>query len=326
MTTNPQSHGLNTFCSGGLAIVYDIFLSNKSGEPELVVVGPWVPSLVNHKDIHIFDGDQRLRPQVVPDPHNHTYLARAPVPRKAEYEIRIVHRDDAETFLIGPHSLLQGNALSTVFKDENQMIEPWVDHHRNVGFEKFFLYNNNPANRDCYERLREKYQDAVCLVDWPFPYKLLESGYSGQTTQQNHTIWKYNDLSLLGLIDLDEYIVPKREPLEIPEGYCGLSIQSYWFGCSHGTRYHEGDFAARLVRRKRTSEGPRSRHKSIIKPAFVWMFAVHSVLRSSLPVKECPIELAQLNHYLTLSGKGRRCHCEIHDEVLDRSILEYLGD
>ena len=54
------------------------------------------------------------------------------MPRKAEYEIRISYRDHAENYLIRQRSAPQKNALSTIFKDENQMIEPWIDYHRNI--------------------------------------------------------------------------------------------------------------------------------------------------------------------------------------------------
>ena len=67
MNTDPQTSALKTFSDNGRTIIYDMFLSNKSGELELVVVGPSVPSLVNHEDIHIFDGNRRLHLQVVPD-------------------------------------------------------------------------------------------------------------------------------------------------------------------------------------------------------------------------------------------------------------------
>jgi hypothetical protein len=46
----------------------------------------------------------------------------------------------------------------------------------------------------------------VILIKWNYPYLLQKSGFSAQTTQQNHSIWAFNNSKYIGLFDVDEYI------------------------------------------------------------------------------------------------------------------------
>jgi hypothetical protein len=44
------------------------------------------------------------------------------------------------------------------------------------------------------------------LIQWNYPYRLPVSGISGQTTQQNHSIYAFKTSKYIGLFDIDEYV------------------------------------------------------------------------------------------------------------------------
>ena len=46
----------------------------------------------------------------------------------------------------------------------------------------------------------------MVLIDWAYQYRLPISGISGQTTQQNHSIYAFRNSKYIGLFDIDEYI------------------------------------------------------------------------------------------------------------------------
>ena len=46
----------------------------------------------------------------------------------------------------------------------------------------------------------------MVLIEWSYKYRLNKSGISGQTTQQNHSIYAFRNSKYIGLFDIDEYI------------------------------------------------------------------------------------------------------------------------
>jgi hypothetical protein len=46
----------------------------------------------------------------------------------------------------------------------------------------------------------------VILFKWKYPYRLPNSGTSGQTTQQTHSLWAFRNCKYIGLLDVDEYV------------------------------------------------------------------------------------------------------------------------
>lgn len=37
-------------------------------------------------------------------------------------------------------------ALCCIVKDENEYIDEWVNHHKNIGFDQIIIYDNNSKN------------------------------------------------------------------------------------------------------------------------------------------------------------------------------------
>jgi hypothetical protein len=99
--------------------------------------------------------------------------------------------------------------MSTIVKDEDEYIKPWIDYHLNLGISRFIIYDNSPNNTLCGVLDDYIQKNIVLLIKWAYPYLLPISGLSGQTTQQNHSIYAFQTSKYIGLFDIDEYINPQ---------------------------------------------------------------------------------------------------------------------
>jgi hypothetical protein len=317
----------NTFKHNDLILFYDIFIKQN----ELILIGPMIPSLVKYELLEIYCNDIKiLVVQIVES--KHTYIAKGKIEGEQhntnKYNIKIKYLTTEVEYICEDEdfSFLKNKfGLTTIFKDENHLIDSWIDYHKRIGVKYFFLYNNNPSNKQYYDELEEKYKGCIYFYDWGFPYYLSTSENSGQTTQQNHTIYKYRELSLLGLTDLDEYIVPKKDfKIECPEGHCGISIESFWFGCNHHIEFTNNNFIMKLNKRQKQSCGPNFRMKCVVNPSLIILFCTHIVVKSVLPIKYTNTNEIQLNHYLIQSIANRKCNCALFDNVEDTSIITIM--
>jgi FkbM family methyltransferase len=91
---------------------------------------------------------------------------------------------------------------TTLFKDEDFLINKFIDYHENQGIEHFFIYYN--GNLD---NIRPMIKDNITYIEWVFPYKDTNNFFT-QPSQINHALYKYGKplSKFLLLTDLDEYI------------------------------------------------------------------------------------------------------------------------
>ena len=87
-----------------------------------------------------------------------------------------------------------------IFKDEPDIIE-WIEYHKLVGVERFYLYDNDSALD--YETILKPYIDDKTVI-----YKKVQ-GKCMQVPVYRDAIYRYkSETEWLAIIDLDEYIVP----------------------------------------------------------------------------------------------------------------------
>lgn len=92
--------------------------------------------------------------------------------------------------------------ICAIFKDEALYLREWIEFHKIVGVDHFYLYNN--FSNDKYLSILEPYikGGVVTLIDWPVA--------QGQLLAYNDCIQKYkHEAQWIGFIDLDEFIVPR---------------------------------------------------------------------------------------------------------------------
>lgn len=132
-------------------------------------------------------------------------------------------------------------SICAIFQNEASWLKEWIDYHRKVGVEHFWLYNNN--SMDNYLSILDPYikQQIVEIVEWPSqenePFKFF---YHVQVDAYNHAINASRNVSKwLAIVDTDEFIVSKQENsiiecLEKRYFYCsGVCVNWQNFGTSH---------------------------------------------------------------------------------------------
>jgi len=96
-----------------------------------------------------------------------------------------------------------------IYRDEADYLAEWIEFHRLVGFERFYLYDNLSA--DHHREVLEPYLDdgLVALHEWPH--------FPGQFKAYDHCLANYGELSRwIGFFDIDEFVFsPTYDP--VPE-------------------------------------------------------------------------------------------------------------
>ncbi|MBO4862860.1 MAG: glycosyltransferase family 92 protein [Eubacterium sp.] len=95
-------------------------------------------------------------------------------------------------------------SLCIMFKDEAVYLREWIEYHRMIGVDHFYLYDNNSS--DDYEKVVEPYikDGIVTLIKWPHQQAQVK-GYEDCIRRfQSESDW-------IGFIDVDEFIVPVEE-------------------------------------------------------------------------------------------------------------------
>ena len=90
-------------------------------------------------------------------------------------------------------------SICLIFKDEAPYLKEWIEYHRLIGVDHFYLYNNN--SDDNFREILEPYiaNNIVTLVDFPQQYAQLAAYNDCYRKAKNESEW-------IGCIDTDEYI------------------------------------------------------------------------------------------------------------------------
>jgi len=204
---------------------------------------------------------------------------------------------------------LEKKCLTTIQKNEVYLIEPWIEWHKKLGFEYFFIYDNN-FSANSYLDLLKKYPSELIIFNADFPYWMESYGRNrvGQPIQQNHTLWKFSP-EFLGLTDLDEYIYPcPTAKINIfDKSISALSIPNYWFGCS-GNKTFQSNVMQSYIKRESTGNIIQQR-KCIVQCSQVDLICVHIALNYRGEYKRASYNEIYLRHFLCLSERNRECNC-----------------
>jgi len=118
-----------------------------------------------------------------------------------------------------------------IFKMESPWLKEWIEYHRLVGIEHFYMYNNDIDTTDS-DIILSPYIDAWIVENIHFPGKVqqMRAYRAGLKKAKWETEW-------LAIIDLDEFIYPIKEKtvpdiLKNFENYSGLVINWKIFGSS----------------------------------------------------------------------------------------------
>lgn len=92
-------------------------------------------------------------------------------------------------------------SICAIFKNEAAYLKEWIEYHKIVGIDHFYLYNNN--SEDNYLSILNSYieEGTVTLTQWPQNQAQMKCYQDGIERFKNETEW-------MAFIDIDEFIVP----------------------------------------------------------------------------------------------------------------------
>ena len=215
-----------------------------------------------------------------------------------------------------PSSIQQSFTLCTSpLHNKAQYLVQWIEFHRLIGFQKFAVYNST----DTYGQLSsliniytQKYPNLVDIIQWNFSSLALTDVMSTryfQTEALHDCLIRYGDQSeWLGMIDLDEYIVP-LPPYKTIADYLNqnfgrrivgsINLWSQFFYTKEANNYtaEEKNTSCLVIERftfRANSRYKKEREKFLYRPRFVQYLSIHHHLVGLS--KEQPYD-----HHITLA-------------------------
>lgn len=214
--------------------------------------------------------------------------------------------------------------FSTLVKNEDAYILQWIDYYMKLGVTRFIIYDNSTEST-LAERLKPCIQDKVVfLIKWIYPYNL-----KAQQTQQNHSIYAFQNSKYIGLFDIDEYIniqdkrmnnIDKfldfiiKQHLINTEEISGFMFLNRFFYNPWGLPCENMDFFNICNCDKISEEGFE---KCIVIPRNVNTFSVHLVTDGKETIL-LDKQYVYFNHYFFLNKENRGL---TNTSLMDNSIL-----
>jgi len=134
-------------------------------------------------------------------------------------------------------------SAAAIIRNEGPYIVEWIEYHRLIGVERFYLYDNESAD-NTRELLEPYIRKGVVVYQWyPGEKEEVAPGVTRQHLAYKDAVEKCkNETKWLAIIDIDEFIVPMQnetltEFLKDFEGYSQLLIRWVIYGSSgHKTK------------------------------------------------------------------------------------------
>jgi len=215
-----------------------------------------------------------------------------------------------------------------MYRDHAEYLREWIEFHRLVGVDRFFLYNNESSD-DHREVLAPYIEQGVVVVhEWPTPASVERGVPWNLIGAFDDCLAKHRDDSRwITFIDIDEFLFSPdgtqlRELLHGYEDYSGVSVTRLDFGSSGHETQPAGLVIESYLHRRSYGDGELEWTKSILDPkrtvrcenAHVfdhidgWGVDVNKDPVPRPPPGPIPVHLEPLriNHYLTKSEEEYR--------------------
>ena len=159
-------------------------------------------------------------------------------------------------------------AIVAIMKNEAPYVKEWIEFHKLVGVQKFYIYDNE--SEDNLKEVLEPYIRQGIVEYTFFP------GIAQQMPAYNDCVNKHReDVKWLAIIDADEFIVPVKtktimETLNEFERYPGIGINWVLYDTNGHLKKPQGGVMENFIRcRKNYKNCPHSHIKSIVQPSMV---------------------------------------------------------
>lgn len=167
-------------------------------------------------------------------------------------------------------------SVVAIFRDEARFLKEWIEFHKLVGVEHFWLYNN--CSKDNFQEVLAPYiaKGEVELIDWSRESLNVEQWNKIQNSAYKDGIGRSLGLSSwVAVLDTDEFLFPVQcdNLAEFLRGFKGVgAVTANWqmYGTSGIERIPEGYLMIDLLQWKLPTEENENIHiKSIVRPIAV---------------------------------------------------------
>jgi hypothetical protein len=175
-------------------------------------------------------------------------------------------------------------SICCVFQNEAEWLREWIEFHRLVGVEHFYLYNN--VSTDNYLDVLAPYLAEGIVELFDFPTTPLRTEH--QKAIYDHAVSESKGYSeWLAIIDTDEFIVPLETKSlitylrSLPEDIGGIEVHWQAFGTSGVKSLQPGELLIEklILKAPVNDEINRQWFKSLVRPHSVtWCISAHSCL------------------------------------------------
>ena len=155
-------------------------------------------------------------------------------------------------------------AIVAIMKNEAPYVKEWIEYHKLVGVQKFYIYDNE--SEDNLKDVLAQYIEQGLVEYTFFP------GIKQQYPAYNDCIDKHKeDIKWLAIIDADEFIVPVKtktilETLKDFEQHPGVGINWVVYDCNGHLKKPQGGVMENYIRCHRNYRSePHSHIKSIVR-------------------------------------------------------------
>lgn len=152
-------------------------------------------------------------------------------------------------FLVNCYAFEYQLGVCCIFRDEALYLKEWIEYHRKVGVEHFWLYNNNSTDDFMFVLQDYIAKGVVELIECPSSYEgvqlfdhnaVIEIFNKTQESAYDDAITKSKGVAKwLALIDSDEFLVPVQEETVIEclekrfNNVAGVGVNWQCYGTSH---------------------------------------------------------------------------------------------
>jgi len=311
-----------------LKYIYDIFHNDSN---KLIIV---MPAELNPQHIEYVNSKLNLKFELHTCPHNHTFIYELLLETEYTKNIKLLINDKIFDMTVNKYPEFKNKIImSTIVLNEDNYIRQWIEFHLNIGISHFIIYDNN-KNSNLKQFLNDFIDKGiVVLIEWTYPYRLQKSGFSGQTTQQNHSIYAFRNSKYIGLFDIDEYINMQNSAeinnfldsmiteFKLDTNNIGsFRILNKYFTNPYNLSTNDFNFLF-IFNCKEISK--RGSEKNFVIPKNVKTFSVHMVT-SGKQMYTVDYKYLYFNHYIFLNKSDRGRGRDMSD-LQDKTILKHCN-
>ena len=218
-------------------------------------------------------------------------------------------------------------SVCAIFRDEAPWFKEWIEYHRLVGVDHFYLYNN--MSTDHFREVLAPYveQGIVTIVDWATSpcggwvhFTQQPALVDGCKRAQPDSVW-------VAIIDVDEFLVPVQdksmlELLDRYKAYPGIVLTWHVFGTSHVRKVPPNSLLIEVLHRTSLWETPEA-VKSIVQTDAFAGFTAPPHMCAYLNNKPVYIDRmeARINHYVNRTEDNLSAKIK-NKELMDGKLTE----